>query len=126
MAYSSIAAACLTAAGFVVIWGVWYRSSRNASGGSRRNSRSDGGTVGTYRCSPCGVSWPKHSDYAVCPECLTKTDSLTDEPINEAEAHSRLTHARFERWLDDNNRRGPAEQLERIPTKDDDEGKGRE
>jgi len=119
MAYPAIAAACLTVVGLALIWGAWYRSSRSASTISPRSSRrSEGGAVGSYRCSPCGVSWPQTTDYRVCPECLTKTDLLADDPIDEDEARSRLAHARFERYLDDNNRRHPEEELERIPVKD--------
>ena len=74
---------------------------------------------GSLRCSPCGVSWPEGGDYQPCPQCLGPTSHITDAPIDAADAWSKMTHARFDRWLDEHGRRDPVEKLERIPVKEE-------
>lgn len=74
--------------------------------------------MSSLRCSPCGLSWPTGKDYQPCPVCLGKTDRVTDTPMDTDEAHSKMTHARFEHWCSDNGRLDPVEQLERIPVEE--------
>lgn len=51
------------------------------------------------RCSPCGVSWPDHNDYATCPTCLEPTDLMSNlQPLGEAEAKSLKSRAEFDRF----------------------------
>lgn len=72
----------------------------------------------SLRCTGCGACWPNDTEYGSCPECEADTYvSRSNEPMPEDEAHTRMTHARFERWLDEHDRRGPVETLELIPTK---------
>ena len=70
--------------------------------------------MSAYRCPVCLVNWPHSSEYGKCPECGEVTDFCSNvDPLEASEAKSRKSHADFERWLDDNNRRDPVEILER-------------
>ena len=72
------------------------------------------------RCELCGACWidakaADASDYDPCPECGADVyETSTSEPMPPDEAHTRMTHAKFERWLDEHDRRGPVEQLDRA------------
>lgn len=72
----------------------------------------------SLRCSACCVQWPDDPEYRPCPECGGKVWNCASAPIDRADAHSRMTHSKFEKWLDANNRRDPVEVLERIPVEE--------
>lgn len=57
------------------------------------------------RCSLCGISWPPKNEYKVCPQCEEQTSPFkAAQPIDEAEARSLASKAKFERWLEENDR----------------------
>jgi hypothetical protein len=54
---------------------------------------------GCLRCSTCGHDWPDSSKYSICPECLERTDRVTNVAAMDADlALSLKNHLDFERF----------------------------
>jgi NMD protein affecting ribosome stability and mRNA decay len=53
-------------------------------------------------CVNCGINWPSHPDFTLCPECVKPT-TIASKPIGQimplTEAKRRLSYALFDEWL---------------------------
>jgi predicted nucleic acid-binding Zn-ribbon protein len=75
----------------------------------------------SLRCSQCGTCWPnKMDDFRECPECEKRSWYCSSDPIDAAEAHTRLCWARFDRFVQKRDA-DVLRELERIPTLQDEE-----
>jgi hypothetical protein len=53
----------------------------------------------TYRCSPCGHSYPHHIDFRICPVCkLSCWIDYAGVPMDEDDARQIANEAEFERY----------------------------
>lgn len=71
-----------------------------------------------YRCSTCGINWPKTNAFLLCPNCDSrcwpKEIKESDELVELEDVKRFLSHLEFEKYYTDRSKKLMDEELARL------------